>query len=1241
MVRGLLTGVLGTLMIASAGVAADVEVPLTVTERAGVARVGNHVNSGVPLPVGAVKDVGELGLYTADGTPVNAQITERCRWLKDNSLKFVTVHFACDLPAKGTMKYVLKSQPADFVAPIKTTATADAVTVDTGVLKFVVKKTNYTLFDQVWLGEAEVVAPGTAKVTLVATEGDYKVAAKIATVNQEGEPFETMAVAKTIELEENGPVRAVVKVTGSFMKGDGKTLDFVARYHALAGSPNVRVTFTVVNRVGKAFASFIGMQELSLTVPLKGVGGDLQYAFAGAKKDVAGNVSGNEKATLLQLKSTEYTVNGKAHKGGRDEKSRRLGWVSLTNGKTGLAAGVRSFWQLYPKGLEVSGNGTVKVMLVAPSESASRAGAKGVPMFTGGARTHEVLFAFGGDGAAAMGVVDPLFAQAPTDWYCQKTWGFGQLYDANLENFKPEYRDLVKKFQSTLEGSYRTVIGRKDGTSNRGMEEYGFFNWGCGVHHSTEVKGTWLDTGWNGNYYDFPFSLMVNFVRTGNPDCWDYAQAHALHIADVDVCHWHPTNQRVNGIEHVCYSIGHFRQFWRSEPFGISGNADSTKNQSLYHCYYMTGDRWYLDVALLVSNYNATAGGGSLRARGNRMTGTFGSYEATHDPTHLERWTNYVKKAGINLAKSRGIRRWDQDWMYGLAAEGLMTYYRTTGDLAGAEAVRTCCDSLINTFWNEQKKSTKTLPGFSLICFGYAYELTGDEAYLTKGLGQLAAVGGGSRTKSFAQQFRLSPQFLYYLAKDYEPPKPALTEKRVFEPPKPKPPTPPKPRVTADKAEFPAVRDIRIMTHASEAEQNAGGGTRLRVRNANSRSGEVTILDFDTAAMKAYLDANKGKPVTATLVLKVLELRNVPATLRVAPLRSTVDWNEGTQVQQKANRGEACYAWAQFGTTRWTDAQGKEVPDVRATFYDRTAKKLLGIENSTSVVIEKGMREVQVPLDEALVKDLAENKNNRGLILFTAQSVDGPQAIVDFRSRETRAGAVLRLEVKEVAPRLPVKKPVGPLGNEVTLKPVKDARITCHPSEARFNSGGATRLRARGIQTGAAELIIMDFDRAVIGAFLEQKAGMKIEAKLVLQVREVQNGPGKLEMAALDSAVDWGEGKGVQEPAQKGDCAFLAAQTGVKPWTTAAGKEVANLRDLFYDASTRKVTTLLNGHSADVAAGMKTVSLVLDGTFLKHLATDKNARGVVLFTRHPSAKLDVYGRAQSRREARLVLTAQR
>lgn len=1014
---------LGVALVAvcTSAAAAAVEVPLTVTERAGVARVDNHVNSGVPLPVGAVKEVGELALFTADGKPVNAQIVERCRWLKDNSLKFVTVHFTCDLPANGKAEYVLKTGQARPVQTLAVQAGDEAVTVDTGPLKFTVTKKNFNVFDRVWLNGAEVVAPGTAALTLTATEGAFKVAGR-ALLDQESEPFETTPVASAIEVEEAGPVRAVVKVTGAFMKGDQKSLDFLARYYALAGSPSVRVAFTVVNRVGKKFEAFIGMKELSMTVPLKGAAGDVRYTFGAVKDpDIAGTLKSGQTATLLQLASTEYTVNGEKHPGGREENSRRLGWVDLSGGPARLAVGVRHFWQLYPKGLEVTGQGAVKVLLVAPGKSDATAGASAVPMFTGGARTHEVLFAFhqpAADGRGlALGVVDPLFAQAPTDWYCQKTWGFGQLYDANLENFKPEHRDLVKGFQAGLDRSFIGVVSWKDG-KRQGQEEYGFFNWGANVHHGTLVRKTgWIDTGWNGNYYDFPFAAMVNFVRTGDPLAWDIAQAHALHLADIDICHWHPTNQKLNGIEHVCYSIGHFRQFWGNEPFGVSGNADSTKNQSLYHLYYLTGDAWYLDVALLVSDYNAVHGGGALRARGNRMTGLYGSYEATHKPEHLERWKAFVQQQGIALAKSRGTQPWDQAWMYGLAGEGLMTYYRTTGDLEAAEAVRVCADSLIKNFWQENAQATSGgTPGFTVNVFGYAYELTGNEDYLKKGLGQLAASTGADRSKSFAQQFRLSPQFLYYLAKDYQPPKPVLGAESVFavpEAPKPKPPEPPKPTVSPGRAEFPAARDLRVMSHDSEALFNGGGGTLIRARNINSKSGEFTLVDFDAAAVKAFLDANKNKSVTAVLDLNIGRIQNAPATLRVLPLLSTVDWNEGTQTQAAARPGEACYAWAQKDKVRWTNADGQEVPDVRAAVYDRVAQKVLVKENSQSVELKGGETKVSIPLDLWLVTDLATNEKNRGLIVFTAQPVDGPQAIIDFRSRDTKAGPKLILEAKE------------------------------------------------------------------------------------------------------------------------------------------------------------------------------------------------------------------------------------
>ena len=48
------------------------EIPLTVEEAAGVERVSNAVNSGVPLPRGAVKDAAALRLLDAQSEPVLA-----------------------------------------------------------------------------------------------------------------------------------------------------------------------------------------------------------------------------------------------------------------------------------------------------------------------------------------------------------------------------------------------------------------------------------------------------------------------------------------------------------------------------------------------------------------------------------------------------------------------------------------------------------------------------------------------------------------------------------------------------------------------------------------------------------------------------------------------------------------------------------------------------------------------------------------------------------------------------------------------------------------------------------------------------------------------------------------------------------------------------------------------------------------------------------------------------------------
>jgi hypothetical protein len=773
------------------------EVPLTVTERAGIERVGNHVNAGVPFAKGAVPDAGKLGLFTAEGRPVPAAFIVRQKWQEDQSARWVTVHFATDAPAGGTVTYVVKDAAgAAPPYPIKTAAAADRITIDTGALKFTVVRDKFNVIDEAWFdatGKGQYGRPavesGTARLVATITSGKYKVVNVKASLDQIGPAADNVAVAKSLELEESTPVRAVVKVTGQFMAGEAPTVDFVCRLYAMAGSPVVRVSFTVLNLTGKAWDQFHGFNELSLVVPAK-VGDGLKYTLGASEgADVSGALKAGERAALLQPYSEHYFLSGVAQGQGKAKSllTRRLGWADLSGSDAGLAVGVRYFWQLHPKGLAVGGDGALTVSLVpkqetkveVPKDVVSQADTR-VDLFTGGARTHEIALAFHAPAQKpaplVLGVTDPLLAACPTAWYCQDTKAEGLLWDANPENFKPEHRPLIAEFQKKIDEVFTECAGPVRRGGRRGTEEYGFFSFGSG----TEAKGDeyitpndWLNTRWDGNYYDFPRACLVNFWRTGDLKYWDVAQDSALHLADIDIAHVNPGNPKLNGIEHVCPNRGHFRQFWGAEPFGVSGNMDSSKSQSLYDLYHMTGDAWFLDCALLVATYNMNHTGGALRAIGNRGLNLLLAYEQTGDKKYLDEAANWMKRT---LVPRSPTQSWDQNWMYGLASEPLMTLYRTTGDLTFAQTAVNCTDSLINRYWKNDTDGVRPLTGFTLICFSNAYDLTGNENYLKKGLLMLGTTArdyaGG--VKTFAQGFRLSPYFLHCLTKDYQPPKPVI-----------------------------------------------------------------------------------------------------------------------------------------------------------------------------------------------------------------------------------------------------------------------------------------------------------------------------------------------------------------------------------------------------------------------------------------------------------------------------------
>ncbi|MCG3178489.1 MAG: hypothetical protein BIFFINMI_00817 [Phycisphaerae bacterium] len=818
--------------------ARGLEIPLVVPERAGVDRVDNAVNGGVPLPQGTCKDVDKFWLADANGSPVQAQFVVRERWLTDDSVRFMTVHFRTDVKAGQTARFTVRDDaapklPGPPLPPVVVEARGDAVTVNTQTVRFTVSKGPWHLFDTVEAGgKAAIKAPG--EVVFKAEYGRTPIENKMAKPPALGAPADATAVVKSITVEENGPARAVVLVTGAFQQEGADKLDFQARYYALAGSAAVRVVFTVVNRQGASFDSFVGLRQLGFRLQLADAGPQYRYALGSSQgQDIEGAVHGGQRVAMLQPTSIAYVVSGQSQATGpcKEIDTRRVGWLSLDGKSQALTVGVRWFWQLHPKGLEAAGDGSVGVWLVPlqGEKAAVPAGEYSEPLtridlYTGGARTHDLLFAFhapagaADDRARAMAVVSPLFAACQPQWYCQKTLAFDRICDISLDNYPAELRPLVQEYENATDLSFATVMAYMNGSpqkdvkvkfclpsvlkdkdgkplettyvSGQKVEEYGWMSFGSHCEYKDYcTENDALNSRWDGNYYDFPRACLIRFVRSGAWEFFDAAEAAAMHLADIDICHWHPTNQALNGIEHTCPDRGHFRQWWGGEPFGVSGNVDSAKSQSLYELYDLTGDGWYRDVGLLAGDYLTAHGGSALRAQGNRITGLFLAWRASRDAKYKAVWEKQAKATTALGVGRGGQKAWDQFWMYGLAAEGLYNCFKTVGDLEAAKATVLAADSLMycdvnKTMGKSQRGEYNGLAGFTLAVPGYAYELTGEGKYLKYGLERLAvaATHKVNRSKTFAQQFRISPQFLYYISGDYQPPKPVIGDKQAADP---------------------------------------------------------------------------------------------------------------------------------------------------------------------------------------------------------------------------------------------------------------------------------------------------------------------------------------------------------------------------------------------------------------------------------------------------------------------------
>jgi hypothetical protein len=755
-------------VVVSCGLAAGGEVVrLSVEEEAGAARTDEPVTMGVPLPEGAVQDVKTLVLKDAAGKAIPCQFEEASRWRSEKGgVRWVHATWLMSVPARGKAEVALYSDGPATAAPaavLKAEVADNVATVETGCVKFRVRGAKFNGFDGAWFDPAgkgdygdanQIVAPGGNGGSLAAADGRTGRSLNDA----EGK----------VEIERSGPMRVVLKATGSHKDDKGeRVFDYIVRFHAYAGSPVVRVQHTFINRQGESPSSRLLMTDLGLEVPTAMA---KPQVLIGTEAAPWSGGAADAPAVGLQKSSTEFSVGGASREAGKKSKPLSLGWIDLGQGGKHLACGVRWFWQMWPKAVVARPDGTLRLGLF-PAE-----GGTDFEVFMGQSRTHDLTFLFhkglGADGLNTFfsGSQRPLRAFASPRYYCREAKAFGPIADSDQALFGADW-PKVEAHDKTMLKSIEGILKNLDGEQRAGrvMESYGFYPWGDSYHYSWSNKEKspndrpeWTYS-WEGNYYDFPNACLLQWARTGEKKFLERFEPNARQIGDVFMCQYHP-KEKLIGACRYCPPRNHVSTD-DGAPY-VSIEFNHAKSQSIFNCYYLLGDMRSLDNARLLmnnamNNHDADSGW-AARGLGAHLAQIWCAWELTGEKACLERLKGMVRK-GLGQTKSGKYQKGDR-FMWGIADEGMVYAYWATKDQAILDALKSGYqDRMQNSYLN----------GNMALGAAFVYALAGDAAcrdFAWKNIekpGQGGKAGPITRPKDYGMSWRNVPYALYFLSKAY------------------------------------------------------------------------------------------------------------------------------------------------------------------------------------------------------------------------------------------------------------------------------------------------------------------------------------------------------------------------------------------------------------------------------------------------------------------------------------------
>lgn len=367
---------------------------------------------GVCWPKGKVANQSAFQATDAQNHSLTVQSWPLAYW-PDGSLKWTAHAFAADVSAaENIFIKPVKAQPV--VKGLTVAESASDITIDTGTIKCVINRQGTAFIRAVYRQQKEILQEGRL-VMLLQDQPDDENSTTIHKQQFRGNITE-------VKVEQRGPVKAVVKVSGMHTAENGtqQLIPFVVRLYFHYNSDAIRLMHTMIYDADEN-KNFIKGLGVSFGVPLKDelynrhirfVNSEHNGVFTEAVKGLTGlrrepgkeareqQINGKAVAapgalpkevgdrlqyipafgdyTLFQGEAGSFSIRKRTKAGhswiAAAQGHRAAGVVCLSTPHGGIVAGIRNFWQSHPAQLDIrhaaQDTGMVTLWLWAPDAPA-------------------------------------------------------------------------------------------------------------------------------------------------------------------------------------------------------------------------------------------------------------------------------------------------------------------------------------------------------------------------------------------------------------------------------------------------------------------------------------------------------------------------------------------------------------------------------------------------------------------------------------------------------------------------------------------------------------------------------------------------------------------------------------------------------------------------------------------------------------------------------------------------------